>query len=262
MAGVLVAGCFSSNDGGGCQSPTSLTGNGAFNYVCDSPNDAWCRSGRVDLESSIPGGIVRGARFRLTFRENDDDDDVPSRTIDVVSPNAVMGDGTTFRAKRAGRVGFFVADGTSVVDAIRLRVVEPKSLEIERTYRQDDLLDLSDNSAIYVVNALDDQHAQLAGTFDPQWSVDDPSLATVHPLPNGCEVEPLVADGTTTLRVTYGGASASLTIHVKKDSGDPPPFEFDAGSDADVETDADAPDGSKGTDAAPDAEGADAGGEP
>lgn len=208
IAGVLVAGCFSQNDGGGCQTPTSLTGNGSFQYVCMNDEVACGR-----LMTSAPP-IVVGGTFGLAYEDNDG---VPW-PVDTVSHKAVERDDTSFRALRAGRIGFIARDEDVAIDAIRLRVAEPDALRIARLQFGliDDPLEMVRGMGRTPLRVravpMDARGDELSGLFFPTWTVDDPTVVSLQILPKGiCELT-LERPGETVLRVSYRSATASIRI--------------------------------------------------
>ncbi len=222
IAGVLVAGCFSQNDGGGCQSPTSLTGNGNFHYVCTRESDGSC-----DPAPSTPPPVVVGGTFGLTYMDNDD----TSWPVQTVSNKAVDTIGTSFRALRAGRVGFFASDKDVMIDAIRLRVAEPASFRISDGNRlyvdftEPGTATWSPSTSIVVLALPQDADGiSLGGAFQPAWTVDDPTIVSMESLSNGrCKLT-MERVGETVLHVAYRSASTSLRVVVQ------PEWSWDAGA--------------------------------
>jgi hypothetical protein len=237
VAGLAVAGCFSAGDGGGCG--TGLVGNGDFEYVCTGKADAYC-GGSTGIALAMPDAVALGSRFRVQFKNTSGNG---GGTVKAVSEKAIKTDDHGFTTLRTGRVGFVAFDGEEAVDAIRVRVVEPRSLGIGLVGGSAPIPRLGSytvsiaEAAGFAVQPLDDLGASLAGTLVSSWTIDDPTIASVTDGHDGTCVVSAGRSGRTRLRVAAGTLEDSIGIVV----GDPLP-DGDGGLDEDAGGDAGDPD--------------------
>lgn len=240
---LLVTGCFSAG-GGSCNifPPNGLAGNGSFDYECVGDGiDPECDRGFGQIGADLPSRpIARTASFRLTFLGDG------TKTVQAVSPNAVSG-ASTFKAERAGTVGFFVTatnasnDTIDVEDAIRLTVVDPDGISITRLGVT--LLGESEKLSVgatqrFRVTAFD-KGGPLAGAVAGAWAIEPEGIVELETDRFGTCTVRGIAPGKVRLSAKAAGLDASVTLEVSDSIVDD-----DAGTDAssdaasDVTTDA------------------------
>lgn len=233
---LLITGCFSAGGGGSCalQGQNGLAGNGSFQYECVGAGaDAECANPDLDIEADLPSRpIARTASFRLRYLNQ------PTRSVIAASPKVASGSGT-FTVHRAGTVGFFVEalNGTTdIEDAVRLQVVDPESVRIERVgtplFGDPDLV--VGTTERFRVAAFEKQ-LPLAGAVPGTWEVEPEGIVELEPDPLGTCLVRALAPGKVRLNMKAGGLSDAITIDVKASL-----FDEDAGTDADIDASTDA----------------------
>lgn len=232
---VVMGGCFSANSGGcDLSSGNGLLG-GNFEYRCRSGADPGCDSTAVvSYGTPLPEAVAREASFGIAYDGRG--------VVDPVSSTVVRRDQGWFRANRAGPVGFVVDDGTELLDAVRLTIVEPTRLVVEPVPTASAPASRGEVGRLFTARAVSygtksSGEIRLAGALPVTWTIDPPQPATDTSAPGWVTFHPDRA-GTLVLRASFEGKLTGELLITVVPSGTPPPDAGSDGGDASVDADA------------------------
>lgn len=218
-----LAGCTSSGSSG-CDVGFGNGGlkNGNFAYACPpSHGDAQCPSG---FSLGIPGAVIVGSRFKLTYAEAlEADAQAPTPlALRAASADRVDENNDGFAIKEAGYSSFFVTRNGQVVDFVNLRARHVDEVKLTPaqfgTLAKGETRDLE--AVPYGLSTL------LAGVLDCTFASSNPAIASVASA-NGRTIHVTgVAAGQATVTATCDGIGEPKLVTV---SGTP---SLDAGVDA------------------------------
>ena len=226
---ALIAGCSGLDDDESAFGTGNL-GQSHFLYTCIDATDPACAgttggSGSTDAPV-YPLAIAVGSTFRLTYggatSTADSNTNVGSALFKSVAPQylqPIASGPSDFRAVAPGYAGVYIEStaDSELVDYTLLHLVTVETLSIgdaELTPLTSSAFLASGTPAVFTVTPISGQTA-VAGALDLEWSLDDPTIATLT-TPNPAArvtVTPRKA-GTTSLHVTGAGTTASISLVV------------------------------------------------